>query len=113
MKRFRNLSAAQQSAFEQIASGWSGGREFHPRTMQALEAAGLVEGYDAIDTDNGFSFPVTVRLWQVPIPVHIEWCSWCAENFDECPQCTGNGCTGCDYSGMVEKRSEPLTSEAK
>ena len=101
MKRFRNLSAAQQSAFEQIASGWCAGGEFHPRTMKALEAAGLVVGEDVIDRDAWP--PITVRQCRVPLSVHIEWCGWCTLNFDPCPQCDGNGCTGCDYSGMVEK----------
>lgn len=105
MKRFRNLSAAQQSAFEQIASGWSGGSEFHPRTMKALEDKGLVVGSDFVSRDHWP--PITVRQYELTSGAHEEWCSWCDENFDECPRCEGQGCTGCDYSGMVEK-AEPV-----
>lgn len=111
MKRFRNLSAAQQSAFEQIASGWSGGSEFHPRTMKALEAAGLVVGEDVIDRDAWP--PITVRQYRVPLTVHMEWCSWCYSEFDVCMKCDGAGCTGCDYSGMVEKADVAKSEAAK
>lgn len=41
--------------------------------------------------------------YSVPGGILDEWNAWCAENFDPCPQCDGNGCTGCGYSGMVEK----------
>lgn len=103
MKRFRNLSAAQQSAFEQIALGWTRGGDFSPRTLKSLESAGLIQGVDTIDADGWPPITITVREYDVPAGIHREWCAWCAENFDECPQCTGNGCSGCDYSGMVEK----------
>ncbi len=98
MKRFRNLSAAQQSAFEQIASGMDIDGDFSRRTLQTLEDAGLV--HCSCDLSAG----VTRFRYSVPGGILDEWNAWLDENHDPCPQCSGNGCTGCDYSGMVEKR---------
>lgn len=110
MKRFRNLSAAQQSAFEQIASGMDMDGEISPRTLKALADRGLVHCRIVF----GVGGLWTRFRYTVPGGILDEWNAWCADNFDECPQCAGNGCTGCDYSGMVEKPAtvaEPSTAK--
>lgn len=29
--------------------------------------------------------PIQVVVYEVPLPVHMQWCEWCAENVEEEP----------------------------
>lgn len=73
-KRFRDLTRAQEAAFECIAL--NGQPQCAPRTLKALEDAGLI-AKDVHQLD-GWP-PVWVNVWYVPIRVHMEWCQWCSK----------------------------------
>lgn len=73
---FRGLSNKQAEVLGQMCVGQEDGH--NPRTLKALEAKGLLVGYDEIVTEGGISVK-TLRYF-VPTPVHIEWCEWCAAN---------------------------------
>jgi hypothetical protein len=71
-------SQAAVEAFERIAV--SQPPMCSPQTIQALLRAGLIEqtgervlGRDALG-------PIRVATYEVPLPIHIQWCAWCDEN---------------------------------
>jgi hypothetical protein len=72
----------QIEVFEQIAINNSTGH--HPATVKALERKGLV-----VLTERVLRGHPPVKVWepQVPLPIHMQWCQWCAEQpenaFDE------------------------------
>jgi len=68
---FRNLPDAQAQVFEQIAVNNDAGH--HPATVKALLKKGLIE---QTGERQGL---LTVFRYHVPMPIHIEWCQWCAE----------------------------------
>jgi hypothetical protein len=74
-------SAAQIETFEAIATSQK--PPFRPSAIKALLRAGLIEqigekvlGRDALG-------PIKVPVYEVPLPVHYQWCQWCAENVEE------------------------------
>jgi len=69
-KRFRGLPKKQVEVFEQIAVGNDGGH--HPATLGALQRKGLISF-----REKRF-FGTVVQAPYVPIPIHVEWCEWCA-----------------------------------
>lgn len=69
-----SLTAAQRDTLSAIAVGMDGGH--NPRTLAVLAERGLIVGYR--ETLPG-SPPVEVVRWEVPLPVHVEWARWCAE----------------------------------
>jgi len=75
-----DVTPAQQEAFEQIATG--SGMAHHPTTLAALERKGLIEQVGERVFGSG---PLAVRIpvHEVPIPIHMAWCEWCAENVDD------------------------------
>lgn len=75
-KRFRNLSPAQERVFGQIAINLDGGH--HPATLAALVRKGLIEE-ERQAAGGGF----TIYRYFVPLPIHMEWAAWCAENYQE------------------------------
>ena len=78
MINFDRLSKRQIHVLEQIATNNDGG---HPqRTLDSLEAKGYIVGQ--LQYLSGFP-PVAVIRYSVPIPVHIAWCQWCAEQQTE------------------------------
>lgn len=77
-KNFRDLTNAQQRVLGLIAINEDLGH--NERVYRALEAKGLIVGED--ENRGGFP-PLTVRRYHVPMPVHMEWCTWCSENFSE------------------------------
>ena len=85
-KRFRHLPPKQQEAFEQIAL-MSDGSGFPRRTLEALERKGLIVGTDEpLYGSSGTvmdRIPMIVRRYQVPMPLHREWCQWCSENVED------------------------------
>lgn len=74
-------SAAQRQAFERIAVSMPHGAS--RRTLDTLVRAGLIEyageAYAGRDAFGVFS----VKVYAVPLPVHMQWCQWCAENVEE------------------------------
>ena len=78
--RFRKLPKKQLEAFEMIAIGWRFGH--HPATLKALEQKGLIEYEEKILGRDRLG-PIIVKAPFVPIPIHIEWCEWCAEHYAE------------------------------
>lgn len=71
------MTQAQRRDFELIAINERplGGH----RTIKALKARGLIKeappkvvGRDALGT-------ITIPQWEVPIPIHMQWCKWCSE----------------------------------
>ena len=64
---------AQRRALDQIGAG-----NYSPimsdRTRDSMLGAGLIEELTPIIIQG-----VRVRQFQMPIPVHMQWCSWCAE----------------------------------
>jgi hypothetical protein len=71
---FDRLTPRQEQVLGQIAIGIDGGH--HPRTLEALERRGLIEGRDeVIPLLRG---RLTIRRYVMPIAAHIAWCEWCA-----------------------------------
>ena len=78
---FRGLSDKQAEVLGQMCIGDESGHGH--RTLKALEAKGLLVGYDEL---LGGRFPVRIRLYYVPTRVHVEWCEWCAANVGDVPE---------------------------
>lgn len=79
MKRFRGLTEAQERVLGLIAMGMDG--LHHRGTTRALEKRGLiVSRIEETATRIGL---VRVRRWSVPLPIHMEWCEWCATDSQE------------------------------
>lgn len=78
MIAFTELTKRQLGVFEQIATGNDKG---HPqRTLDSLERRGYIGS--ELQYLSGFP-PVAVCRYYVPIPVHMEWCKWCAERLEK------------------------------
>ncbi len=72
VETFKGLGAHEALILGKIAINDDLG---HPATiLVALEEKGLIERY----TDEAGFPPMTVTRWKVPVPVHMEWCEWCA-----------------------------------
>lgn len=71
------LTPTQRDVLGQIALGNDGGH--NPRTIAALKRMGLIVGH----LDDGESFGVRVTRYELPIPVHMQWCEWCANQPDD------------------------------
>lgn len=75
---FAKLSKRQLKVLEQLATGNDSG---HPqKTLESLEKKDYIVGQ--LQYLSGFP-PVAVIRYSVPIPVHIAWCQWCAEQQTE------------------------------
>lgn len=76
----KGRSKVQITAFEAIATG----QEPPPRqrTINALLNSGLIElaGMRKIGEDRFGA--IELPEYQVPIPIHIQWCRWAAETID-------------------------------
>lgn len=75
------LSASVIKTFEEIACGLDS--SFRPKVIRTLLDAGLIElvgerllGRDAFGA-------IKVPVYEVPTPIHIQWCAWCAENVED------------------------------
>ena len=79
MPRFRNLTKAQEEAFERIACNLPA--QCAQRTIDALKAKGLVEEYEECIGADALG-AILVSAYEVPLGVHAEWCGWCAEQLD-------------------------------
>lgn len=73
----------QIEAFEQIAVGNSNASGFTLKTIEALLRKGLiVEATKRTIGADAFG-PIRVVEFQVPVPVHMQWCKWCSENITD------------------------------
>lgn len=70
---FRNLSDKQSDVFEQIAIGNIAGHNFN--TIKSLLRKQLIRRSYEYHPAEG----VTFYRYEVPLPIHIEWCEWCVE----------------------------------
>lgn len=77
----KGCTKRQIEAFEWIAVGQPYG--YAQSTLEALERKGLISFQDKTLPPDKFSrFPVVVKEPFVPLPVHYQWCTWCAEQDD-------------------------------
>ena len=51
------------------------------RTLDALHSKGLIEFIEHKEKDRLGTF--TFKEPYVPLPIHMQWCEWCAENVDD------------------------------
>lgn len=78
---FDSLTKAQQDTLGRIAI-----REdtnlYHPKTIKVLLERGMiVETFKAVAPVLNGRFPVHLKMYVVPLPVHIRWCEWCSKNY--------------------------------
>ncbi len=73
-----SLTDRQREVFGLICIGQDQGH--HPRVLKALAERGLIVGYRDVLAGHP---PVEIVRWDVPVPVHMEWARWCAEQPDE------------------------------
>ena len=67
----------QIEVFEQIASGVTNPR-CGANTLNALSLKGLIDSWERVVGRDSLG-EIRVPHWFVPIPTHMQWCSWCAE----------------------------------
>lgn len=72
------MTPRQREAFEAIATG-NALPSAHKKTLERLEKCGLIVrladkvlGRDRFGT-------VSIPQFEVPIPIHMQWCQWCSE----------------------------------
>ena len=112
-KRFKNLTVAQERVFEQVAVGNDAGHNpktlealvslgLLQQRGQLLSHGGVhrIPSSDCIVHTSwglwrvlrlqhpsgiglGGGMPVAVKRYDVPTPVHMEWCAWCDEHVDQ------------------------------
>lgn len=76
----KGMSKVQIDTFEQLAVGMTPSAT--KGTWAALEKKGVVvRGPDLVRRDALGEF--RIPQWQVPVPVHAQWCAWCSENVEE------------------------------
>lgn len=71
----KGLTFIQNAAFEQVAIGNDSG--INSKTADALIKKGLIERHEE---KRGV---LKIYRYQVPIPIHMEWCKWCSENIKD------------------------------
>jgi hypothetical protein len=75
---FTGLTGAQERVLGLIAMNEDGGH--HPKVLAALVKRGLIEEYE--ETLGG-GLPMRIKRYRMPLHVHIQWCQWCSDSFDE------------------------------
>lgn len=73
----RKFTKPQRDALGEIATLNRGG--YHPRTIKALEHLGLIEAHQETH-GHVFGVPLYITRYEVPLAVHIAWCTWCSED---------------------------------
>lgn len=69
------MTKTQRLAFERIAINQPHGATH--KTLLALRSAGLID-YENKQIGRDALGAITVPQWFVPLPVHAQWCEWCA-----------------------------------
>lgn len=74
----KGMTPAQRRDFELIATGQrpKGGY----LTLRRLKARGLVEDAPPKILKSTRFGDIEIAQWQVPIPVHMQWCQWATEH---------------------------------
>jgi len=76
---FAKLTKPQLDVLGKISIGFDEGH--NQKTLAVLEKLGMIVGEDQEILGLGSSpldrIPLVVRRFQMPIHVHIAWCSWC------------------------------------
>lgn len=73
---FRNLTDQQSQVFEQIAIGNDTRHNY--ATIKSLLRKGFIERVGQMErTKSGLV--IEINRYQVPLPIHIEWCAWCSQ----------------------------------
>jgi hypothetical protein len=67
----------QCEVFERIASGVTNPRAAQV-TLKALFDKGLIASEWEVVGRDVFGV-IKMPRWHVPIPIHMQWCSWCSE----------------------------------
>ena len=72
------MSTAAKRAFEAIAVNEE--PRCAQKTLDALQDCGLIERLcDRVVGRDAFGL-IKVPVYAVPLPIHVAWCEWCAEN---------------------------------
>lgn len=74
----RKLTKAQRHALDYLCIGQR--VPAATRTWEALEARGLIEGFEKVLAGR---FPVKIREHRVPLFVHIAWAEVCGAEYQE------------------------------
>ncbi len=72
-----SLTEREREVLGQIAIGQDGGHP--PAVLTALERKGAIIAYTATLPGR---FPVQIKRYELPLPVHIAWCAWCSTQPD-------------------------------
>ena len=72
---FDGLSELQTDALCNVAFGGNGGG-LRRQTLKSLEDRGLIERVVERSREGNLIFAIT--KWEMPLPVHIAFCAWCA-----------------------------------
>lgn len=75
----RGMSATARDAFEALCVGQQ--PRMARRTVAALLDRGLIQKAGDRTFGSGWS-AVKVPVYEVPVPVHMAWCEWCAKQGD-------------------------------
>jgi len=77
----KGLTKAQRETFEAIACGQD--FPYRPKTISLLlKKKAIVQTGEKIICQDAFGI-VKVPVFEVPMPLHLAWCQWCAENYSE------------------------------
>ena len=76
------LTQIQKYAFGQIAISFDRGHS--QRTLKSLLEKGLIERLEDKVIGRDLFGLIKIPQYQVPLVHHIQWCGWCAENYNEC-----------------------------
>lgn len=80
---FSSLSERQIEALSDVAFGGNGA-SFHPRTLESLVRAGLIEPVQMAERSAEFGGATFVwTVYTMSLPVHIAFCEWCATQEEE------------------------------
>jgi hypothetical protein len=76
------LSKATRDCFEQIATGNALPRS-SKRAFEILSALGLIQQLEDKVLGRDVFGLIVIPQYQVPIPIHAQFCQWASENFKE------------------------------
>lgn len=77
------MTKPQIAAFEQIAIGNSSPHAAKKTINVLLDRGLIVRGPDKKLGHDGFG-PIMIAQYVVPIPTHMDWCTWCSETMGDC-----------------------------
>lgn len=80
MKRFMGLKPNQLEVFEQIFIGKDHGH--HPATLALLLRRELIIRLPDRPVGRDVFGVISIPVYDIPLPVHMDYCQWCADNFD-------------------------------